>query len=95
MPSMSCAIEVDETPLSAHGWLTAQGERSAWVDVNAHQRRAEDPFLGQLGELSLYGTPAAMRRLAEAILAAVGEAERIRVPSSHPEPADCALVIAD
>lgn len=46
MPSMSCAIEVDEAPLSAHGWLTAQGERSAWVDVNAHQRGAEDPFLG-------------------------------------------------
>ncbi len=91
MPSMSCAIEVDEGPLSAHGWLTGQGERSVWVDLNVYQRDTEDPFLGGGGELSLYGAPAAMRRLAEAILAAVGQAEAITVPSRDPQAPDSVL----
>jgi len=77
---MSCAIEVDESALSAHGWVTAQGERSAWVDLNAYDRSIDAPFLGRRGELSLYGSPAAMRRLAEAILRAVDEAERLPLP---------------
>jgi hypothetical protein len=80
MPSMSCAIEVDESALSAHGWVTTHGERSTWVDLNAYDRSVDGPFLGQPGELSLYGSPAAMRRLAEAILRAVDEAERLPVP---------------
>jgi hypothetical protein len=87
MPSMSCVIEVDESSLSAYAWVTARGERSAWVDRNAHDRSIDGPFLGGRGELSLYGGPAAMRRLAEAILRAVHEAERLPVPVADRDPA--------
>jgi hypothetical protein len=39
-------------------------------------------FYGRdLGELCLYGSPHAMRQLAQAILLAVDEAERLPIPS--------------
>jgi len=81
MPSMSCVIEVDETPLSAHGWVTTLGERSACVELNARDGSVHGPMLGRLGELSLCGSPEAMRRLAEALLFAADEAERLPVPT--------------
>jgi hypothetical protein len=94
MPSMSCVIEVDESSLSAHGWVTAHGERSAWVDLNAYDRSLDGPFLGRSGELSLYGGPAAMRRLAEAILHAVHEAEHLPVPVADRDTAEQACATA-
>jgi hypothetical protein len=94
MPSMSCVIEVDESSLSAHGWVTRRGERSAWVDLNAYDGSLDGPFLGGRGELSLYGAPAAMRRLAEAILRAVHEAERLPVPVAERDPAKQACMTA-
>lgn len=96
MPTMSCVIQVDHVPLSAHGWLTELGERSAWVELNTVDRSAQGPFLGGLGELSLCGAPEAMRRLAEAILQAVDEAERLPRTSRvvDPEPASRAVVVA-
>jgi hypothetical protein len=85
---MSCVIEIDDAQLSVHGWVTGRGERSAWVELNAVERSADDPLLGGLGELSLCGSPAAMRRLAEAIFRAVGEAERLPAPIFRAEPVD-------
>jgi hypothetical protein len=77
MPTMSCAIQVTDSPMTEEGFVALCGERSVWVDVNPIDRDVRGPHLGGLGELSLYGSVSAMRRLAEAILRGVGEAERL------------------
>jgi hypothetical protein len=84
MPSLRGAIEVTEADrLAVHGYVTHFGERSAWVDLNAFDRDEDldTPLLGrELGELSLYGSPSAMRQLAQAILIAVDDAEHQAIP---------------
>lgn len=85
MLTLHAAIQVDDSArLGPHGYVTDRGERSAWVDLNAFDASDEVDvaMLGrELGELSLYGAPRAMRQLAEAILLAVDEAERLPVPT--------------
>jgi hypothetical protein len=86
MPTLHAAIQVnDSARLGPHGYVTDLGERSAWVDLNAfeHSNEVDAALLGRdLGELSLYGSPHAMRQLAEAILLAVDEAEQLPIPRS-------------
>jgi hypothetical protein len=98
MPTLRAAIEVDDSAqLAAHGYVTHFGERSAWVDLNAFDRDGDldAPFLGrELGELSLYGSPQAMRQLAEAILLAVHDAERLPIPADPKTTRHGALVVA-
>lgn len=84
MPTLHASIEVDGSArLGPHGVVTDRGERSAWVDINAFNDSDELDvalFGRDLGELSLYGAPQAMRQLAQAILLAVEQAERLPVP---------------
>ena len=87
MPTLHASIEVDNSVrLGPHGVVTEHGERSALVDINAFDHRDEVDvarFGRDLGELSLYGTPCAMRQLAQAILQAVEQAEQLPIPAVH------------
>lgn len=86
MPTLYASIELDGSArLGPHGVVTDRGERSAWVDINAFNDSDEVDvalFGRDLGELSLYGSPRAMRQLAQAILLAVEQAERLPIPRS-------------
>jgi hypothetical protein len=55
----------EDAPLRRHRFVSAAGEPVAWLNV------------GEAGELCVYGSPEAMRRLGEAVLAAADSAEAL------------------
>ena len=64
MARVCVMVPVDvEPPPRNHRYLDSEGNTCAWLHVGAH------------GELSIYGTLDAMRRLAEAALAAANGAD--------------------
>jgi hypothetical protein len=62
----------EESPMSERAVARQSGEPWAWLELGAD------------AEVSLYGSPAAMRRLAAALLGAAAAAERL--PSEHQSP---------
>jgi hypothetical protein len=60
--------------VAAHPFITSAGERWARVDVGEH------------GELSVYGPPDALRRLAAALVVAADAADVLDVEAGGPEP---------
>jgi hypothetical protein len=61
------SVSVDEhAPLRPHRFVSAAGEPVAWLSV------------GDAGELNVYGSPAALRRLGEAALATADAADELR-----------------
>jgi hypothetical protein len=71
----SCSVYVrEDSPLHEHSFVRQSGEPWAWLDLGEHR------------EASLYGSPAAMRRLAGAVIEAAVAAERLI--GAEPEPED-------
>jgi hypothetical protein len=60
--------------VAAHPFITSAGQRWAWVDV------------GEQGELSVYGPPDALRRLAAALVVAAHAADAADPEAGEPEP---------
>jgi hypothetical protein len=58
--------------IEARPFITDAGEPCAWVDVGEH------------GELSVYGQPEALRRLAAALVVAADAAETLGDQSAQP-----------
>jgi hypothetical protein len=65
---------VDVLVVEAQPFITSAGERWAWVDVGGHH------------ELSVYGPPDALRRLAAALVVAADAADVLDVEAGGPEP---------
>lgn len=55
----------EDSPLRAQSFIDESGELCAWLDVGAE------------GEFSVYGSPAALRRLGTAMLAAADDADEL------------------
>jgi hypothetical protein len=65
----------DELALRPEPFVRQSGEPWAWLEV------------GESAEVSVYGSPAAMRRFAAAVIAAAAAAERLRDPPGAGEAA--------
>jgi hypothetical protein len=67
-----CAYVREDSPLDERAFARKfNGEPWGWLEVGA-------------GELTVYGSPAAMRRLAAAVIGAAAAAEQL--PAEEPEP---------
>jgi hypothetical protein len=64
----------EHSPLREQSFISESGELCAWLGVGAE------------GELSVYGSPAALRRLGTAMLAAADDADELPESHEHADP---------
>jgi hypothetical protein len=69
---LSCCVHVrEQSELREQSFVRETGEPLAWL------------YVGENAEVSLYGPPAGMRRLAAAVIAAADTAERLASEFEH------------
>jgi hypothetical protein len=64
----------EDSPLREQSFISESGELCAWLDVGAD------------GEFSVYGSPAALRRLGTAMLAAADAADELAERHEYVDP---------